>query len=424
MNPAGARREGETPALIPRLWTALIFMILGSVVLGAFAPRSLFALVPLLAILSAPVVWTLKSDDWRDWARNLLRFPMNGSLALCALMAASWLWALFPAITLAYILKTVPLILCCGLVLVIARNAPPAQAALFNRFWPAAVIASGVVCFADIYGQGAVYKMLHSQSSEAYRPSVSNRGTLVFMLSSLTLWPVLLQPLALSRRTNRFIIAALLALTLSVFMGTDSQSVQMALFAAAIFYVFFPCRSAWAWHGLIAGIVAGILSAPWLAQMMFHVLAAKAENMPWISQAYVANRMEIWDFISQKILERPLTGFGVEATRAIRDFHTAQIFQKSDTILHPHNFVLQIWIELGLPGALLLSWFIAKTLLAVKNLGPVRSRLCLPALMAVLLVACTSYGLWQGWWVALLGLLPAYAILLQNQAEEENTAPK
>ncbi len=68
--------------------------------------------------------------------------------------------------------------------------------------------------------------------------------------------------------------------------------------------------------------------------------------------------------------------------------------------LHPHNAPLQLWLELGVPGAVLLALLAANAWLAVGRVEA--SRLFAAAAAGTLttgFVACfATYGIWQEWW--------------------------
>ncbi len=100
-------------------------------------------------------------------------------------------------------------------------------------------------------------------------------------------------------------------------------------------------------------------------------------------------------------MESPWYGFGIEATRHVNDFDSAQIFYSKTNIIHPHNFALQLWIELGILGAISAATFIY---LCLKNLLTFNKEqlpfitACFTAMIAVNLV---GYGVWQGWFIGL-----------------------
>jgi O-antigen ligase len=70
---------------------------------------------------------------------------------------------------------------------------------------------------------------------------------------------------------------------------------------------------------------------------------------------------------------------------------------------HPHNALLQIWVELGAAGAVL-----AATLLVLTTIWAWRLRGLAAVIVAglagtVLSIAAVSHGAWQGWWIADVG---------------------
>jgi len=159
-----------------------------------------------------------------------------------------------------------------------------------------------------------------------------------------------------------------------------------------------------------AALAVAILAMP---AVLGPVLArgVPAEGLP----PSATHRLLIWDFVDNRIAERPLLGWGMEASRtipggtespspeAIRRFSLTSpaVLDWLRTVqllpLHPHNAALQLWLELGLPGALLGA---ALALL----LGLVCARSARPAIAAAILAsgavtAMLSFGAWQEWWV-------------------------
>lgn len=123
-------------------------------------------------------------------------------------------------------------------------------------------------------------------------------------------------------------------------------------------------------------------------------------------------RVQIWWFTSERILEKPLWGWGYDAARRMPDFGVTPYGGKPHVIpTHPHQAFLQAWLELGLPGLLLAwGWF----LLAWRGLAG-RSRGAQAAVLGLtggaIAVAATAFGLWQGHTLAILVLAPALLLL-------------
>lgn len=203
------------------------------------------------------------------------------------------------------------------------------------------------------------------------------------------------------------ICAAFSFLLLPVLALTQSQSAQIAFLAGVFFMVFFPVRCRLAWLGLGATLCLGLLSAPFLAIAAFDIVTGSAiandANGSWLQSANVLPRLEIWDFVSRYILDHAWIGSGVEATRMVAAFDNHELYQPGLTLLHPHNAVLQIWMEFGLMGAILSCAVITLVLgWMARQSDPLMQRLFLGMLVAFGAVGMVGYGIWQGWWLGLI----------------------
>jgi O-antigen ligase len=111
-----------------------------------------------------------------------------------------------------------------------------------------------------------------------------------------------------------------------------------------------------------------------------------------------------WSYAVERIAERPLAGWGLDASRAF----------SPHIQLHPHNGALQVWLELGLPGAVLLALVWAQN---YRRLGREGRRLVAPATAGsaavYLFFGLVSFGVWQEWWLALGALVAVIAALAE-----------
>ncbi|MBI4968882.1 MAG: O-antigen ligase family protein [Rhodospirillales bacterium] len=145
---------------------------------------------------------------------------------------------------------------------------------------------------------------------------------------------------------------------------------------------------------LLPQIFAALYSQDWVKELL-------RNTMSW----NIKHRLIIWQFATERYFEHPLLGWGLDGSRRLPG--------GSDSIpgvegaefmpLHPHNGFLQVWLELGVPGAILLA--ISLALLAryqMANLGDAKLRLglVLAASFAYFIQGSVSYGIWQNWWIA------------------------
>lgn len=167
-----------------------------------------------------------------------------------------------------------------------------------------------------------------------------------------------------------------------------------------------------------AGLGVVILAMPLLVAA---IPALPVERLP----ASALHRMLIWDFTAARIAERPLLGWGMEASREIpggRDQPASAALDRMRVAdpalrrwfaephvqilpLHPHNGALQLWLELGGIGAAiaaLLAWFLGVA--AARAPSPAAAA---GALASAAVTAMLSFGAWQAWWVAAMLLAAA-----------------
>jgi len=156
---------------------------------------------------------------------------------------------------------------------------------------------------------------------------------------------------------------------------------------------------------LLAGLSAGgFLLAPVLAKGAF-ALGLDERIAPLLSESWL-QRLGYWGKAVDWIWARPLPGWGLDASRAFGP----------GIQLHPHNAPLQIWMELGLIGAVAAAIVWASIFSGLSR--PVRTPAAAAATataVAYLIFGAVSFGVWQEWWLA-LGALSALACILVLRA--------
>ncbi len=139
---------------------------------------------------------------------------------------------------------------------------------------------------------------------------------------------------------------------------------------------------------------------------------------PWIKDSGI-HRLLIWRFAADRITERPVLGWGMDASREVPGGHTdlsttvpgLDFPYRIDAMpLHPHNAALQLLLELGLPGLVLgvavIGWGLAQIGFRAP-LSPERRARALAWASAALVVGMLSFGIWQSWWLSTLWLTAA-----------------
>lgn len=245
--------------------------------------------------------------------------------------------------------------------------------------------------------------------------SVVSRGA---VLLALLLWPavfIMTRPLA-----GILFLAATIAI---VATGKYAATLALVLSAAS----FLAVRQA---PGLTLRLgrilaVALVLSVPLIGWVL---PSADVAGQAGLFNSAL-HRVAIWRFTADRLAEHPWRGWGMDASRTIPGgdeeaavvlvhHHGASELRHYPYMpLHPHNGVLQIWLELGLPGALLLAVLLWSILGRVLSAPQAQRDVCAAALVAALVVGCLSYGIWQSWWQSSLWLT---AVLFATVAPTED----
>lgn len=173
---------------------------------------------------------------------------------------------------------------------------------------------------------------------------------------------------------------------------------------------------------LVARLSAVLLALLFLAAPL--VFAAGLARAPDLSALPLsaAHRVLIWDFVTDRIAERPILGWGMESSRAIpggtetfdratldrfgldapRERAAFAVPNAQRLPLHTHNNALQVWLELGVVGAVLAAALAAAVMLAA-GAAPIAPA-ALGAAVAGAVTGQLSFGAWQPWWIAAMVL--------------------
>lgn len=381
--------------------TGLVIALSMLPVLAMLSPRALAFVIPLSGLAG----YLTARPVFGYWP-PISRFAALWTLVTVGLMGISILWAVNPDFALERTLKTAGLLTGGVLLISLCASLPADQMRIFSRVFPACLGLAALIMLFELNTTGFFHHLLRGEAvTSDFNFSALNRSVEILTVSAFI-------GIACIRRLytgwKRLFILGILAVIFAVIMlQTESQSSQLALGLGLLFTVFFPYKSRLAWLILIAVKCAAILAAPWIAQALFDTLPPLIKHYEWFQNSYAAHRMEIWDFISRRALESPWIGHGVEATRFYDDFDTQRLYHPSSEILHPHNLFIQIWIEYGLAGAVILCIFMTHMLLRISELPPRLARVTLPTFMACVSIGTTGYGLWQGWWLATFMMMGA-----------------
>jgi O-antigen ligase len=231
------------------------------------------------------------------------------------------------------------------------------------------------------------------------------------------------RPYSATRLNQASIAFSILVLPVSAVLVSLGQTIFAVLLAAATAATVYALAGTAAKAVLLAGLPMGLLlyragAAAARAAAVISVIAiitaplsfARLEQLPGLGEiadvvkVSAGHRLLIWSFAGDRIAERPLAGWGLDSSRAIPGGEDPIRAGETWMPLHPHNAALQLWLELGVPGAVLFALMVALLWHALAGAAwPRFFAAAAGAGLTIALVGCfATYGMWQEWWLGTL----------------------
>jgi O-antigen ligase len=166
----------------------------------------------------------------------------------------------------------------------------------------------------------------------------------------------------------------------------------------------------WFGRAVVKAMAAATAAAILLAPILVATLLRSPALEDWLAAKSFSglHRLHIWLFVVRRIEDRPLLGWGLDSARSMPGGRDLLLGEQATLPLHPHNAALQVWLELGAVGAILMAAIALAIGQAVWRLSdPVARAGAAAVYAAAFVVLSASFGVWQNWWLAALGIVVA-----------------
>jgi O-antigen ligase len=272
-----------------------------------------------------------------------------------------------------------------------------------------AVAAGSALILAELAAGGPLTQALRRMPAEAVTAALSNGTTVMVLLAA----PAAAQAW---RGGARAIAASVLVLAAAASLLGGQIAARLGLaagVAGALAALVLP-PTIRIGMGAASALVLGLpLLLPLPLPLACRAAAVKLS---------VTHRIFIWNFAEAARAARPWTGWGIETARAIPGGRTqADLWTPCGQVppavapptellpLHTHNAALQVWLELGPAGAIALCLLLAGLALRARARDAAGRAAQAATFAAAVVIALSSYGAWQGWWIATLAIALAAA---------------
>ena len=216
-------------------------------------------------------------------------------------------------------------------------------------------------------------------------------------------WPMIA---AVASRTNIYAGAAMFAaITIMTVFGISDASV-LAMAVSGLVFALVLWGKRWALAGIAALSFVGAVATPFLVQEItwsgIRGIIGAESRFP----VTPSHRWVIWKFASSRTMDHPFLGWGFDSSRSIPGSTDHAYGQRYAEMLplHPHNGSLQIWLELGLIGALAFALVIAAAPYQARRVSDSwqQTAVLMGVFAAYMTLGQLSFGIWQNWWIATL----------------------
>jgi O-antigen ligase len=248
----------------------------------------------------------------------------------------------------------------------------------------AAVLVIEGLSRAHIYMAFQAHLLRHVLRPDLALRAVAQGGYVIAVM----VWPV---SLLLRREGRNMLVIALLAglIATTVMFKVDAPAAGLATGLLAMVAVLIFGRVGVLALGGLSAIY--VMATPWIMAPM--ISAGLFERFKVGLPPSWDARLTIWAFTDARILEQPLLGWGMDASRSWPHIIP----------LHPHNASLQLWLELGGVGAVIAAAFVFFLfwLIAKATEGKAYMAVASATLAAYLAIGALSFGVWQEWWLGI-----------------------
>ena len=394
---------GNPVAMRTQLDKASFVLIFGSLgPLAFYAPKGMWIPILLLLLVRLKTLASIAPQDMRRiFNRNIIFLVLPFYAVLSAV------WSLVPGNAAITGAKLIGYFMAAMAVVVIVDRLSDTERRSVLVWAAAGFMVVDLLVWADLGTAGALSGLF---TQTPFTAIFYSRGAAVTAGAVL---PLTVGIFRLLGARQAFVFAAVGIVTVFVL---QNEAAKLAAVLGILVYMVIRWRGALFWPVILVALAAGILTPLFFADALSDSRICTIYNV----KPSAAHRLKIYEFSSRKILEKPLLGWGMDASRSIpggnetidiRDcgYRGGPIITRSvgQLPLHPHNASLQAWLELGAVGVVIFFGSLGLLLfrLQYRHVSGEGRPLIASLFTAFFTVYNIGFGLWQSWLIfALISL--------------------
>jgi O-antigen ligase len=358
---------------------------------------AVFMLLPLVGLIAgpsyAPLMFGLAGGSTLLMIAERRRPPdIDRPLALIALSflavcGLGLLWSILPSLSLTRLGQMVGIVVACLLLLSLQLSPQRTRRLIHLMVW---MTGLGVAILA--LDTAATYPLQHVIGGPAANIGTKYNRGLIYLV--LLLWPVMAHLARMGERRKAGLLAAIVLFGAALSLSATGLAALLVGFVTWLVAHYFPRSTR-----IILG--GGLTTLALALPLVMRLVSRQRPSLATLVKSTGLHRLEIWDYMSARILERPVSGWGLGAAIGvpIHPDELATYLSADAGGIYPHNQWIELWLETGLPGvvlALALLW------LVLTRLAERWSAYGLAAVASALTVSMLNFEITtDSWWAAL-----------------------
>jgi O-antigen ligase len=374
-------------------------------VLGLLADKAVVILV-----IATAVAGGLAAARTIGWGALPWRIVDRG-LALALAAVAAWclvrsLWSFAPLAAAALALRVTVLLAVLLYLVALAGLLPAAQRRRVAVAFCIGFAATLMLLVVELVFVTPLLDLLQGPADDVYHAlSRLNRGVSTL---AILVWPLAALGWAAGQRLPALLAPAVVLAPIAFSQSSASiLGLAAALPAALLAALGRPAARL----VMAVAVIVTLFGSPFIAQVAQQLGVARSEQL----QETAKVRLHVWHVVSTRIAERPLFGWGFDASPTLPtgDFEP---FRAGEKVIpsHPHNGALQIMVETGLVGSLLVLALLVLVARRIDRLAAAPRACAVAMLVTILGVAATGYGITQSHWLAVIGAAAAVFLAVRQ----------
>jgi exopolysaccharide production protein ExoQ len=217
---------------------------------------------------------------------------------------------------------------------------------------------------------------------------------------------------------NRVLSISTFILLILLIYLTSCQTAFYGIILACLVFILSYMAPFWITRVAMLSSYTFLVLSPLIYLHLFPL--SLVSKLTWvIKNTSLFHRFLGWDFLSEKFLDRPFLGWGIEATRHLPT--EPELATGYSNVIHPHNNSIQAYVELGLVGGVLFAFLFASFFWLVEK--HVKDRLSVAVCNATLafgfVQAEVTHNLWHNYWISWVALITGFIVIFLKVREAQ-----